>query len=110
MTDLGKYGIKVIEPGTKYEMDNGLLFIFEKQTSSGFWIPGIRSEQMLAVLIHRLTHFQEVEPSDENGLCLQHLVVALHLLEAREASREAFKATKNIEDNIYHTGMPVKDQ
>ena len=93
--------MRVLTAGHKYEMDSfeggepQLLQFIEKTRSVDescaqlFTInDGTTNEEVLSVLINRMSFLQEMCPCDENIAAIGHLAAALEVLNSRTADRE----------------------
>ena len=93
--------MKVLVPAHRYELANFenkdaagqvLQFIHKEPIGEGSTelttlSDGTTNEEVLEVLIDRISELQKKFPCKENACCITHLQEGLHWLEARTASR-----------------------
>lgn len=92
--------MKAIIPGHKYELENfqtpGVAAVppqriqfVEKDHITGWPIPGTTNEEVIRMLIDRITHLNNAFPSRGSALAVTKLEEALHWLNYRTAERRA---------------------
>lgn len=71
---------------TKF-VDSAQTIHFVRKNLEGELSPGVTSEQVIQMLIHRHEELDKAFPSKENKRCVEHLKQALHQLEERAKVR-----------------------
>jgi hypothetical protein len=83
---IGEERFDVVEPGRSYLLSDGTKLKFLGRDSSGN-IEGITNEELIQVLIHRLTVQLDLFKSRESGMAITELEAAEHWLWRWEVNR-----------------------
>ena len=84
---IGEQKFDVIEPGRAYLLSDGTKIKFMGRDSTGD-VSGITNEELIQVLIHRLSIQRDVFKSREASLCITDLESGLHWLWAWDVNRQ----------------------
>lgn len=75
--------MKTIEPGKKYELSNGESITFLSKGVNGEKMDGTTNEEVLSVLVDRISALQKRQYCHENSMAIQHLEIVTFYLEKR---------------------------